>query len=728
MAKEIKVALTLDTRNFDRKMAGAKTQMAGFSKQGKVATGSVIGLAARFAPLAAGIVGVTAAFKGLSTSLGVASQFEDVRTTLTNIIGSAEGGAAALEVIKQVAEELPFAFEDLAGAAPALSTISSDIGELEQNMLLAADIAATFGIPFQDAASQLQRSFSAGAGAADIFRERGVLAAAGFEAGVSYSIDETIAKLREFGTEIEGAAQTLNQTFSGATSQAGDAITIFQASIGDAMMPEFTAFLNEMVRIFRENKTEILAFGKAIGESVINAIIGFLRAGATMLDIFTSIGQFATKIGQQIRQNFGEQIRTVANVVIKALGGITEAISFVGLGLGKLISLTGNNEVENFFQGVNDAAQKVRKEGLAAIDDVSEGIGNMIPVTANRDAVDELVNNIRTGASDIRDTTTGLVDGIEGDMRDIDIALTNTAKGVSTNLIKDVIDGIGLFSGSLAQVTIPINLRADTLTGDIVDTDAIVFRNIDEFISEIKRIETETGRAFLNINEGAIAFELLNLRLGNTLITSKDYAAIQKVINDLREEGNISIAESIELLAQLDEAFEDQEGLRSFLETLGQAQVKLSRDLATALMEGKSATESFRDFFKTLVTQLIADALRLAIIQPILSSIFGISFGAGGAVSGLTGGGLLGFLSGKASGGPVLAGQSYLVGERGPEILTMGGSNGMITPNNAIGGGTQVTYNINAVDAPSFQQLVAQDPEFIYSVTRAGARRLPGVA
>ena len=41
------------------------------------------------------------------------------------------------------------------------------------------------------------------------------------------------------------------------------------------------------------------------------------------------------------------------------------------------------------------------------------------------------------------------------------------------------------------------------------------------------------------------------------------------------------------------------------------------------------------------------------------------------------------------------------------------------------GGGSQVTYNINAVDANSFKQLVAQDPEFIYNVTVAGSRRIP---
>jgi len=59
----------------------------------------------------------------------------------------------------------------------------------------------------------------------------------------------------------------------------------------------------------------------------------------------------------------------------------------------------------------------------------------------------------------------------------------------------------------------------------------------------------------------------------------------------------------------------------------------------------------------------------------------------------------------------------------------MGSQSGNIIPNNRIGGmggSTNITYNINAVDAPSFQQLVARDPEFIYNVSRMGARRTPG--
>ena len=49
----------------------------------------------------------------------------------------------------------------------------------------------------------------------------------------------------------------------------------------------------------------------------------------------------------------------------------------------------------------------------------------------------------------------------------------------------------------------------------------------------------------------------------------------------------------------------------------------------------------------------------------------------------------------RAAGGPVTGGESYLVGEKGPEIFTPGRSGGII-PNNAIGGTSNVTINVDA--------------------------------
>jgi phage-related minor tail protein len=72
-----------------------------------------------------------------------------------------------------------------------------------------------------------------------------------------------------------------------------------------------------------------------------------------------------------------------------------------------------------------------------------------------------------------------------------------------------------------------------------------------------------------------------------------------------------------------------------------------------------------------------------------------------------------------------MAGQPYIVGERGPELFVPSGPGTVQANGFGRGGATQVTYNIQAVDARSFKELVARDPEFIYSVTQVGARRIP---
>ena len=76
------------------------------------------------------------------------------------------------------------------------------------------------------------------------------------------------------------------------------------------------------------------------------------------------------------------------------------------------------------------------------------------------------------------------------------------------------------------------------------------------------------------------------------------------------------------------------------------------------------------------------------------------------------GSGLLGLLTGaRASGGAVSAGGTYLVGEEGPELLTMGG-NGYVTPNSAISGGESaisvsmpVTIDARGADAGVEQRI-----------------------
>jgi lambda family phage tail tape measure protein len=128
----------------------------------------------------------------------------------------------------------------------------------------------------------------------------------------------------------------------------------------------------------------------------------------------------------------------------------------------------------------------------------------------------------------------------------------------------------------------------------------------------------------------------------------------------------------------------------------------------------KTGKLSVKDLFKS-----IAETILRSQIQNLLVRTFG-GMGGGG------GGSFLGnlfsaFVGGRSAGGPVQAGRAYRVGESGPETFVPTGG-GTIVPG---GGSTNITYNINAVDASSFRSMIAQDPEFLFAVTEQGRRRQP---
>jgi phage-related minor tail protein len=89
------------------------------------------------------------------------------------------------------------------------------------------------------------------------------------------------------------------------------------------------------------------------------------------------------------------------------------------------------------------------------------------------------------------------------------------------------------------------------------------------------------------------------------------------------------------------------------------------------------------------------------------------------------------FGGGRALGGPVTGGTSYLVGERGPELFTPS-SSGKVIPNNAMGGsGTQVNITVNgAIDPISTARQIAnilnREATISGSFNRVGSSLLVG--
>lgn len=160
-----------------------------------------------------------------------------------------------------------------------------------------------------------------------------------------------------------------------------------------------------------------------------------------------------------------------------------------------------------------------------------------------------------------------------------------------------------------------------------------------------------------------------------------DEAERQKVIASLTKEIELSEQKR----TKLEELKASQKGLNDAQKFFGEAAVDALEDL---IVNGAKA----EDVMKRLAASLVKAALQATLLgQGPLAGIFGTA-GTGGNMGGLFG--MFGSMFGRATGGPVNAGQAYRVGERGPETFVPT-TPGKIIPAGRGGGGITVNVQNN---------------------------------
>jgi len=226
---------------------------------------------------------------------------------------------------------------------------------------------------------------------------------------------------------------------------------------------------------------------------------------------------------------------------------------------------------------------------------------------------------------------------------------------------------------------------------------------------------------------------------------AKQYIDIDKAYKLQQEKLPLEIQAAEAAILAAKARGEDVSGLERQLDSLKQAagmardQARSSAEQSDAVQKQKKQTEDLQALYADLgmtIKSGVVDAIQGAVdgtksLGEVASNVLkniankvldvAINFALFGAMSGTgTGGGLLGGLFGKrAMGGPVSAGSSYMVGERGPELFTPkhGGS---IVPNNALGGGsTNVVVNVDASGNSNVQGDQAQAKQLGVAVSAA---------
>jgi hypothetical protein len=260
-------------------------------------------------------------------------------------------------------------------------------------------------------------------------------------------------------------------------------------------------------------------------------------------------------------------------------------------------------------------------------------------------------------------------------------------------------------------------------SGDFNEEGRTTAEILEEQAREARAVARETAIMDRGFRQATGSSENLNESIGNGILLE----AVQKVIG----EGFDPMQAAIGAVA---------DGMNTFRNTASSA-------LTDVIMGTKTLKDALGEIVNSTLRQLIQGFINLGItifvLEPLeqflrnikreqdkINSSLRTEIALRTVLAFLTGGTSL-FGGFRATGGPVSANQSYIVGERGPELFVPN-SSGTIVPNNSMddvtafggrtGGGDniEVTFNINTIDATDFDQLLTTRQDLIIGLINRG--------
>jgi len=337
-------------------LGGMEKKLGGVSRATGKASTAFSGMAKRLIAVGVAYFGARGIFKMAKSFLDVATSVETYKLRLDAMLGSQQAATEAMSFFKDVAAKVPFTLEQVIEAGVKVQAFGADLKAWTPIM---ADLAAFMGVTLPEAASALGRAFAGGAGAADIFRERGILQVIKDFARMERGIDDiTKISLPEFrevmfeafaGAEskVAGTADKLATTWVGTVSMLQDKWFKFRDAVMKAkifeLLKEGLATLNERLDEFVvSGKLETWAADTAISvinsfRAILKGIEGLMLAWGGFKTLVYTIAAYAgeimrtqidimtapLKLLEKIPGVFGEPARLVLKEIEKLTGTLT---------------------------------------------------------------------------------------------------------------------------------------------------------------------------------------------------------------------------------------------------------------------------------------------------------------------------------------------------------------------------------------------------------------------
>ena len=406
-------------------LANDKSKQAFNRVQGSIAKvkGAVFNLRNAFLGLGAGLV--------IKSIVNTGIQIENLGVQLKALFGSAKEGQRALDIVTKFAKTTPFELENIQQGITALATVRKQAESagvsFEELLKITGNTATVLGGDFALASLQIQRSFSAGIASAELFRERGVTAMAGFQQGVRTSVDQSIKGLaRAFGSggEFGNLIEELSKTLSGTISNLKDTLFTFQVSITRGFFFELKEQLGDLKQFTEDNQFAIESLGVQVGEKLAVAIVKLSDSVKTLT------------------QNFRD-LQSIIGLLVFAFGGLAGKLAGAGLiidDINRRIKKL-SNDVTKDFQKIKDfehelslPVENLNKEleyTRQLIHDFEHELSVQLP-SATQKAMDKF-----------RELNENALENIKNKMKDIRMTI-----------VEGLDSGITKFSNSLARAII----------------------------------------------------------------------------------------------------------------------------------------------------------------------------------------------------------------------------------------------------------------------------------
>lgn len=468
--------------------------------------------------------------KGLFLSLGAgvaaksfleaSSTAEQYRIRLTVMLGSQKEANKLFDEMAIFAGKVPFEYEQVMASATQLSgVLRGGTSEIKQWMPLIADLAATSGLSIDQTTQQVIRMFSAGAGSADLFRERGVLAMLGFEAGVSYSAEESRKKLMsewtKAGSQFAGATGLLADSWEGMLSMMGDKWFQFRTWLMDGGLFDY---FKAIVGVINNDIDSAMSSNQGSAESWANTIIDGIESAAGVLGIFADGFHGLHIIWVGLKAVFLGLLSVVMTGIAQMNTGLVSMTNgLLGWAKGMLNILApfsetaraAQTEITDLQNSMSAGAQEIQGWAGATRQALSDTLDEMHNL-----AMDLPSNSIKQKLADIRkqfdlnrQKSKAMADGSEDD--------GNKMSNVMSDLKSAVLDTGESFDFLESNATDYLDRiqSASKRTADAFEDDWVSsirnmgfnFRNfIDSVIDEIQRMQYQAtvGNAAQNIMSG----------------------------------------------------------------------------------------------------------------------------------------------------------------------------------------------------------------------------------